>query len=87
MAEEHVPQGEVAGLHERIGRDVTELRARWRRWRADLRRMPDELVGAALETLRIASAIQGLVSRFSSSREPPSPPRADSGGGPKGPSL
>jgi hypothetical protein len=48
-------------LHERIGRDVAELRARYARRRGAGARPAGDLVTAAVEIFRVAQAAQGVV--------------------------
>ncbi|MDR7484076.1 MAG: hypothetical protein QN187_01965 [Armatimonadota bacterium] len=60
MAPEPVPAGELAALHQRISRDLAELRFRWRRWTGPGRRTPDEVVGTVAEAAGALHALQAL---------------------------
>ncbi|MDQ7859795.1 MAG: hypothetical protein QN174_05045 [Armatimonadota bacterium] len=62
MAAEPVSERELAALHARLGRDLAELRARWRRWGGCVRRSPDEVVGTAVDLARALRALQSLAS-------------------------
>ncbi|MDR7418663.1 MAG: hypothetical protein QN178_07105 [Armatimonadota bacterium] len=60
MAAEPISQRELAELHERIGRDLAELRSRCRRAPAATRR-PGDLITVAVEIFRVMQAAQGVV--------------------------
>jgi hypothetical protein len=62
VAAKPVPERELAALHERLGRDLAELRARWRRWGGLARRRPGEVVGTAADVFRALRALQSLAS-------------------------
>lgn len=60
MAAEPVPERQLATLHERISRDVAELRSRMRRVIGDRRGSPDDVLRGVIDAFRVLRALRGL---------------------------
>jgi hypothetical protein len=60
MAAQPVPDRELAALHERIGRDLAELRGRWTVRRGRALPATGDLAAAAVEMFRVVQAVRGL---------------------------
>jgi len=60
VAAQSVPAPELKALHERISRDVAEMRRRTRRWTGEGRNSPDDVLKVVVEAFRILRALRGL---------------------------
>ncbi len=92
MAAEPVPERELATLHERISRDIAELRRRMRRVTGDGRGSQDDMLTGVIDAFRVLRALRGLapgagpavvtVAGLAAGLKARRRSRRDSGGGP-----
>jgi hypothetical protein len=64
MAAQPVSDRELAAVHERVGRDVAELRRRWTRPTGRSSRSPGAAVKVLVEVFRVLQAARGVTSAF-----------------------